>query len=123
MSVRRLGTLQWLGLLLGGLVWWGQHVFGVVFADTACKPGDALGIDNSLWQGTMMGIAAALVLLAEAAAVSVVLQTRERSYEDSPPIGRVRFFAIAAVVANLLFLAIILLDGTANLANVACRQG
>jgi hypothetical protein len=123
MTLRRLAILQWVGLLLGGAVWWGQHVLGVVFADTACKPGDALGIDNGLWQGTMMGIAAAFVLLAEAAAVGVVLRTRNTSYEDSPPIGRIRFFAIAAIVANVLFLAIILLDGSANLAHVACTQG
>jgi hypothetical protein len=123
MTLRRLGILQWVGLLLGGVVWWGQHVLGVVFADTVCKPGDALGIDNTVWQGTMMAIAAGFVLVAEAAAVGVVMRTRNTSYEDSPPIGRIRFFGIAAIVANLLFLGIILLDGSANLANVACRQG
>jgi hypothetical protein len=122
-TTRRLGVLQWVGLLLGGAVWWGQHLAGVFFADTACKPGGgAIGIDHTVWQGTMMAIAASFVLLAEAAALGVLARTRDTTYEESPPIGRIRFFAIAAAVANILFLVIILLDGTANLAGMACRQ-
>ena len=124
MTTRRLGTVQWVGLLLGGAVWWAQHVAGVGFTHAACNPGGAaIGVDNKLWQGTMMGVAAAFVLIAEAAAAGVLLRTRGVSYEDSPPIGRIRFFAIAALVANVLFLVIILLDGSANLADVTCRQG
>jgi hypothetical protein len=35
----------------------------------------------------------------------------------------VRFLAIAAVVANLIFLTIIVLDAVGAVLNVACRQG
>lgn len=120
---RRLGVVQWVGLLFGAAVWWAQHVAGVGFTHAACNPGGgAIGIDNTVWQATMMGIAAGFVLVAQAAAVGVLLRTRDVSYEDGPPIGRIRFFAIAALVANILFLVIILLDGSANLTDVVCRQ-
>jgi hypothetical protein len=123
MTTRRLGALQWVGLLLGGAAWWGQHLVGVGIAHAECNPGGSvLGIDQVVWEGTLMAVAAALVLVAEAAAVTVLLRTTGTTYEDPPPPGRIRFFAIAALVANVLFLVIILLDGTANLAEVACRQ-
>ena len=81
------------------------------------------GITNDVWQGVLLGAAALLVLAAEAAAVAVVYRTRESSYESPPAPGRIRFFAIAAVAANLIFLTIMLLDGLAAIFNIACRQG
>jgi len=123
MTTRRLGMLQWVGLLLGAAVWWGQHLVGVGITHAECNPGGAgLGIDQAVWQGTLMAVAAAFMLVAQAAALAVLLRTRTSTYEDPPPLGRIRFFAIAALVANVLFLVIILLDGTVNLAEVACRQ-
>ncbi len=124
MSLRRLEILQWVGLLAGALVWTGQHVVGYGITEAECSRGGMhWGISNDVWQASLLGAAALLVLAAEAAAVSVVVLTRRTSYESPPAPGRIRFFAIAAVAANLIFLTIMLLDGLAAIFNIACRQG
>ena len=120
MTLRRLALLQWVGLLAGGLVFAGVHVVG--FGITQAECGAGFGIDNDTWQAALTGAAAALVLVAEAAAVAVLVRTRQASYEEPPPDGRIRFFAIAAAVANAIFLMIVVLDGVASLAVVTCRQ-
>jgi ABC-type nickel/cobalt efflux system permease component RcnA len=121
MNVRRLAVLQWVGLLLGAVVWAAQHALGWGFTEATCSSGH-LTSNNDLWQAVFMSVAGALVLGAGAAAIGVLLETRELSYEDEPPLSRIRFFAIAAVAANVLFLMIILLDGFASIFNIACRQ-
>jgi hypothetical protein len=56
--------------------------------------------------------------------VTVVRRTRGVSYDaDDPPLARIRFLALAALLANAVFLMIVLLAGVAALANVVCRQG
>ena len=123
MSLRRLEILQWVGLMAGALVWTAQHVVGYGITEAECSRGGMhWGISNGVWQGALLGAAAACVLAAELAALAVVVQTRRSSYESPPPPGRVRFFAIAAATANLIFLTIIVLDGLASILNIACRQ-
>src|SRR6266480_3256711 len=105
MSLRRLEILQWVGLLAGALVWTAQHVVGFGVTQAECGSGGAhWGIDNNVWQGSLLGAAALCVVLAEAAALLVVFATRRSSYESPPPPGRVRFLAIAAATANVIFL-------------------
>ena len=58
---------------------------------------------------------------AEAAAINVLLATRQLDYDDVPPLGRRHFFAYAAALGNVLFTAAILLNGIGALANVTCR--
>jgi hypothetical protein len=124
MTLRRLGILQWLGLLLGALVFAAQLVVGYGITEAECNPGGhGFGISNDLWQGVLLGASAALVVGAEVAAIAVVLGTRRFTYEVGPPPGRLRFFGIAAMAANLIFLAIILLGGIAAIVGVDCRQG
>ena len=53
--------------------------------------------------------------------VQVVL-TRAVSYEDDPPVGRIRFFAIAALIANVLFIVMLVLYTAGSIANDPCRQ-
>jgi hypothetical protein len=117
-----LAVLQWVGLVLGGVVWFAYHIAGFGLTEATC---DSAGwnIDHDLWQALGMAVAAALVLGAGAAAIAVLLATREASYESDPPAGRIRFIALAAVVANVLFFMIVLLDGLGAIFNVACRQG
>jgi hypothetical protein len=123
MTVRRLGVLQWVGLLAGGAVWWAQHLVGLGVTAAECDPGGVgRGIDNDVWQGALLAVGVLLVLAAGAAAATVLVRTRGTSYEDPPAPGRIRFLAIAAVVANGLFLVIILLDGIASIAVATCRQ-
>lgn len=134
MNVKTLGILQWVGLLLGAGVWLSQHYFGYSVAEASCSVGSSRwGISNPAWQGVLMGCALALVLGAEAAAITVFRQTRGADFGDGPaeedtrfhgalPYSRIHFFATGAMVANLLFAIIIVLDGTATIVNAACRQ-
>lgn len=123
MSRRRLEILQWVGLLAGGLVWTAQHVVGYGVTEAACGVGSAqFGISHDVWQASLMAVAVVVILGAEAAALAVFLATRSSSYEAEPPQGRIRFFAIAAMTANAIFLMIVLLDGFAAIFNVECRQ-
>ena len=122
MTLRRLEILQWTGLLAGGLVWAAQHVIGYGVTEAACGAGAArYGISNDVWQASLMAAALVLILGAEAAALAVFFATRPTSYESEPPPGRIRFFAIAAMAANALFLLIVLLDGFAAIFSVECR--
>ena len=121
MTLRRLGVLQWLGLLLGGTVWFAYHLGGYALTEASC---DSVGwsIDHDLWQIVGMVVAAAFVLAAQGAAIAVIRGTRGTSYEAEPPAARLRFVAIAAAAANVIFLMVILLDGLSAILNVACRQ-
>jgi len=124
MTLRRLSVVQWLGLLLGAGVWAAQHVTGFGITQAACGAGGrGWAISYDEWQVALTAAAAALVVGAQAASVGVLLGTRGATYEDGPPPGRIRFFAIAALVANVIFLAIILLDGVATILDTTCRQG
>ena len=64
--------------------------------------------------------------------MTVFLETRETNYGDGPPgdgrwdgavpYTRLHFFAITAMVANVLFLAIVLLDALGAVASTLCAQ-
>jgi hypothetical protein len=121
--MRRLEVLQWTGLLLGALMWGTAHIVGYGTTEASCNgAAPAFGIDQHVWEGVINGVTAAVTLAAAVASVAVLLQTRNVSYEDDPPIGRVRFFAIAALLANVLFIVIILLYAAGTAANMPCRQ-
>ena len=121
MTLQRLAVLQWVGLGLGGIVWFVAHVAGFGITEATC---DSAGfrLDHDLWQAVALAAAGVLVLGAGAAAIAVLHGTREWSYEAEAPAGRVRFLALTAVVSNAIFLMIILLDALGAIFNVACRQ-
>lgn len=126
LKLRHLEILQWGGLFLGAAIFACAHVLGYGIVLATCNPGNAtFGIGHHVWEGALMASSALVVLIAEAAAITVVLATRdvEEGYEDDPPYGRIRYFAIAASFANVLFLGIVLLELFGSLFNVACRQG
>jgi hypothetical protein len=115
--------LQWFGLGGAALVWTGQHVLGYGTTVARCGAGGvSYGIDLHTWELATGLVALALAVVAEAAAVTVVLRTREVAYDGPPPNGRRHFFALAAVIGNLLFIAIILLSSLSDLAFDPCRQ-
>jgi hypothetical protein len=117
MSLRRLGLLQWIGVAVAPLAWALQHVVGYGIAQARCSiGGEHWGIANTTWELALLASAAALVLVSEAAAVVVFRATRGLDAEQS----RLHFFATAAMVANVLFLAILLLDGFASALEKAC---
>jgi len=125
MKLRHLEILQWGGLFLGGAIFACAHVLGYGIVLAACNPANAtFGIDHHVWEGALMASAAVVVLIAEAASVLVLYGTRDLAggYEAEPPLSRIRYFAITAALANVLFLSIVLLELFGSLFNVACRQ-
>jgi hypothetical protein len=121
MTDSRLELLQWVGLLGAGLVWAVQLVIGFGVVEAACSVA-LLGVDVRTWQIALTATAAALVLVAEASALTVFLATRPADHGDPAPTGRRHFFASAAVVGNVLFLCVVLLSGIGALSLSPCRS-
>lgn len=132
-SLRRLSLVQWIGVVVAPLAWTGQHIVGYGVGEARCNVGGlSWGIGYDTWQLAILAAAGLLVVLSEAAAVAVFLATRETNYGDGPPgdgrwggavpYSRLHFFATAAMVANVLFLAAILMDGLAAVSDSLCVQ-
>jgi hypothetical protein len=131
MSMRRLAIAQWIGVVVAPSAWALQHVVGYGIAQARCSVGgEHWGISNTVWELALLACVGLLVVISEAAAVAVFLATREANYGDGPPGDgrwngalpqtRLHFFATAAMVANVLFLAIVLMDGLASALEKAC---
>ena len=113
MTLRRLTVLEWTGLFLGAAVFALAHLSGYSIALAECGPARAaFGIDHRVWEGAALSSAAALALVAEAAAITVLRSTTHE---------RLRFFAICAAAANILFFTICILDLAAELSLAVCR--
>ena len=132
-TLRRLSVVQWIGVVVAPLAWTGQHVVGYGVGQARCSVGGLhWGIGYDTWELAILAAAGLLVLVSEAAAVTVFLATREENYGDGPPgagrwggvvpYSRLHFFATAAMVANVLFLAAILMDGLASVFDSLCAQ-
>jgi hypothetical protein len=119
--MRRLETLQWFGLLGAPLAWMVQHVVGIESALGRCNPA-RLGLSVHAWQLTAMGLAAAVILAAEAAAWAAFSATRDVSWEGDPPRGRIHFLSTAALVLGPIFLTLVLLSGLGAAAHGACSS-
>jgi hypothetical protein len=118
MSIRRLSVLQWIGVLVAPFVWATQHVIGYGIVTARCGDGRVtrLAPSNTVWELALLGVATLLIVGAEAAAIRVFVATRGEDAEES----RLHFFATAAVVANVLFVTIIVLDGFSSALEKAC---
>jgi hypothetical protein len=131
-TLRQLSVVQWIGVVVAPLAWTGQHVVGYGVGQARCEVGVDWGIGFDTWQLAILAAAGLLVVISEAAAIAVFLATREVNYGDGPPddgrwagvvpFSRLHFFATAAMVANVLFLAIIFLDGLAAVFDSLCVQ-
>jgi|1185.fasta_scaffold788416_2 hypothetical protein len=132
-TLRQLAAVQWVGVVVAPLAWTGQHVVGYGVGEARCSvAGMRWGIGFDTWQLAIMAAAAVLILVSEAAAVTVFLATRETNYGDGPPgdgrwggavpYSRLHFFAAAAMVANVLFLTLILLSGLGSVFSTLCAQ-
>jgi hypothetical protein len=123
MTTRRLETLQWTGLVAGGLAWAAQHVIGYGLTEAECNAGGSRwDIANDPWQAALGTVAVLAILGAEAAAVAVFLRTRDVDFDGGPPpAARMHMLAIAAIVANAIFLCIVLLSTAGALAG-GCRN-
>ena len=119
MTRTRLELLQWYALLGGPLAWAAQHVAGYFVADGACSAGHVPA--PTTFEVALALLAGAAVLAAEAAAFVVFRATRDTP-EDAPgPFGRLRFFAEAALLGNVLFFVIVVLDAVGALYQLPCR--
>lgn len=131
-TLRQLSVLQWIGVVVAPLAWTGQHVVGYGVGQARCEVGASWGIGYDTWQLAILAAAGLLVVVSEAAAVTVFLATRETNYGDGPagagrwggavPYSRLHFFATAAMVANVLFLTVIFLDGLGSVFTTLCAQ-
>jgi hypothetical protein len=119
MTLRQLNVLQWIGVVVPPLAWAAQHVAGSGEAQGICSPGGyGWGVTNEAWQLSIVGAAVVVILAAEAAAVAVFRATRGEDPEKS----RLHFMATGAIVANALFLAIVLLSGLTSGLENGCVQ-
>ena len=115
--------LQWFGLFGAALTWTVQLVVGFGVTVARCGPANAvLGVDVKAWELALMGTGIALALLAEAAALNILWQTRNVDYGGPPPEGRRHFFALAASIGNVLFLVVIVLSGAGAVFHQPCTQ-
>jgi hypothetical protein len=115
--------LQWFGLGGAALVWACNLVIGVGTSIARCGAGGtSYGIDLNTWVLATGAVALAFALSAEAAAIVVVRRTSDAAYDGPPPDGRRHFFALAAMVGNLLFVVAIVLSTVAVLTFDPCRQ-
>jgi len=115
--------LQWCELFGAALTWTVQLLVGVGVTGARCGPANAgLGVDVKAWELTLTGTGIALALLAEAAALNILWQTRNVDYGGPPPEGRRHFFALAASIGNVLFLVVIVLSGTGAVFHQPCTQ-
>ena len=131
-TVRQLSVVQWVGVMVAPLAWTGQHIVGYGVGQARCEVGAAWNLGFDTWQIAIVVAACLLILISEAAAITVFVATREANYGDGPagegrwggavPHTRIHFFATAAMVANILFLTVVLLDGLASVFNSLCVQ-
>ena len=121
--MRRLEALQWFGLLAAPLAWAVQLVFGFGAADANCSSGGTTwGIAVGPWEA---GFTAGALVIALAAEASAALLYRElRSVEDDGPgpEGRLHFFAVAALIGNVIFLGAIALTAFGVFEHLGCQQ-
>jgi hypothetical protein len=114
--------LQWYGLFGAALAWAAQLVVGFGVASADCTAASRhWGLDVVTWEIVLLALALTFALLAELAALTVLVATRHGEYDDPPPYGRRHFFAVAAALGNLLFLAAIVINAVGVLSNATCR--
>ena len=95
MTTRRLGILQWAGLLAGAAAWAAAHILGVGLSLAECSPGSAhWGIENDTWETALLVVAALCVLGAGTASLLVLRATEGTRYDDPPRPGRPDRWAI-----------------------------
>ena len=117
----RLELLQWYALLGGALAWTFEHVCGYFVGVAGCST--SVGhwhVNLGLWESLLAAVALAGVLAAEAAAVLVYRATAAVDKDAPGPDGRMHFFAQAALLGNVLFFMLVVLDSAGVLYHSNC---
>jgi hypothetical protein len=119
MTRARLEALQWYALLGGALAWTTEHVLGYFVSDGGCTGHVA---HAGLWGALLTVVGVLAVSGAQAAAITVYRATSTVGHDAPGPEGRLHFFAVAALVGNVLFLMLVGLDGLGSLTHLQCAQ-
>lgn len=124
MTRRRLEVLQWFALFAGPWAWAAQHVLEFGLNNANCAVAVAYwNVPNIALNIVIASIAAAVVLAAEGAAFLVFRETSNVDEYEPGPLGRMKFFAQAALLGNVLFFVIVVLDFVGSVHHGGCRQG
>jgi hypothetical protein len=118
----RLEVLQWYALFGGALAWTGEHVLGYFVSVASCSASVAYWhVSLVLWESILTAASLGGVLAAGAAAVVVYRATATVDHDAPGPDGRMHFFAQAALLGNVLFFMLVVLDGASVLYHSNCR--
>jgi hypothetical protein len=111
MTRGRLELLQWYALLAGPWMWATQHVLEFGLTNSHCAVPVAYWHVPVIWLNILITtVCGAAVVAAEGAAFLVYRATSEIGEYAPGPLGRLRFFAEAALLGNVLFFVIVVLD-------------
>ncbi|MCW2965811.1 MAG: hypothetical protein JWO17_3063 [Actinomycetia bacterium] len=123
MTRSRLELLQWFALFAGPLAWATEHVVGYGISDASCRvAGAQWGLDATVLQIVLAVLTAIVVIAAWLAAFVAFRETRSVDDYTPGPLGRIRFFAQAALLGNVLFFVIVVLDGVSTVHDLPCHQ-
>lgn len=121
--MRRLELLQWFGLLAAPLAWAVQLVAGFGVADASCaRAGSHWGIAVETWEIALTAAAATIAVCAEVSAAVLYRELRGVDDDAAGPRGRLRFFSVASLAGNVLFIGLIALTAVGVLSQLGCRQ-
>jgi hypothetical protein len=110
---RRLELLQWYALFAGPWAWATQHVLEFGWTNAHCAVAVSHWHVPAIWLNVLITTVCGGAVLAAEVAAFVVLRATSDVPEFAPgPQGRLRFFAEAALLGNVLFLVIVALDAT-----------
>jgi hypothetical protein len=123
MTRNRLELLQWFSLFAGPLAWATEHVVGYGISQAGCSPGGAQwDLDPAVLQTVLALLVGIVVVAAWLAALVAFRETRTVDKDAPGPLGRIHFFAQAALLGNVLFFVIVVLDGVGTVHDLPCRQ-
>lgn len=123
MTRTRLELLQWFALFAGPLAWTTEHVIGYFISDASCRvAGTQWGLDPTVLQTVLAVLVGVVVVAAWLAAFVAFRETRTVDDYTPGPLGRIRFFAQAALLGNVLFFVIVVLDGVTTVHDLPCNQ-
>jgi uncharacterized membrane protein len=118
----RLELLQWFSLFAGPLAWTAEHVAGFWISDAGCSvAGAQWSFDPAALQTVLAVLTGLAVVAAWFAAFVVFRETRMVDPYAPGPLGRMHFFSQAALLGNVLFFVIVLLDGFGAVHELPCR--
>jgi hypothetical protein len=120
MSTRSLEALVWFGALGGAAAWTVQLVAGAELEENHCtRAGLRYSIHTPTWEAALTAVCAAVAIAAGVAALLAYRRTRHGGDRR----GRIGFMATSGMLANVLFLALILLGGIGASVLDPCVQG